>query len=122
MARPDLDALMSALLPFAQRMLSKHGEFYPFGAAIDRDGQVRLMAGGADTDRPLANQIIDALVTGFRQAAAEGEVRAVGLCFDARTIPPGAMRRSIRSCWNSSTWTATASSSHCRTTKACSAE
>ena len=38
-ARPDLDALMSALLPFAQRMLSKHGEFYPFGAAIDREGQ-----------------------------------------------------------------------------------
>ena len=89
MARPDLDALMSALLPFAQRMLSKHGEFYPFGAAIDRDGQVRLMAGGADTDRPLADQVIDALVAGFRQAAAEGEVRAVGLCFDARTIPPG---------------------------------
>ena len=89
MARPDLDALMSALMPFAQRMLSKHGEFYPFGAAIDRDGQVRLMAGGADTDRPLANQVIDALVTGFRRAAADGEVRAVGLCFDARTIPPG---------------------------------
>ena len=89
MARADLDALMSALMPFAQRMLSKHGEFYPFGAAIDRDGQVRLMAGSAETDRPLANQVIDALVAGFRQAAVAGEVRAVGLCFDARTIPPG---------------------------------
>lgn len=76
-------------MPFAQRMLSKHGEFYPFGAAIDRKGQVRLVAGTTGTDRPLANDIIDALVAGFRQDAAEGDVRAVGLCFDARTIPPG---------------------------------
>jgi len=36
---PDLDALLNNLLPFAERMLREHGEFYPFGGSITPDGR-----------------------------------------------------------------------------------
>ncbi len=34
MAHPDLDELLNALLPFAQQMLTKRGEFFPFGTGM----------------------------------------------------------------------------------------
>jgi len=40
MAHPDLDQLLNAVLPFAQQMLSKHGEFFPFGASMTIDGEI----------------------------------------------------------------------------------
>lgn len=40
MAHPDLDELLNALLPFAQQMLAKNREFYPFAFSMAMDGQV----------------------------------------------------------------------------------
>ena len=39
-ARQDYNALLQFLMPFAQQMLKKHGEFYPFGAAVSTDAEV----------------------------------------------------------------------------------
>jgi hypothetical protein len=36
MSRPDLGSLLNVLLPFAREMLAKHGEFFPFAAAMSR--------------------------------------------------------------------------------------
>jgi hypothetical protein len=44
MAHPDLDELLNALLPFAQQLLSKHGEFYPFRSAMTTDGEIEAAA------------------------------------------------------------------------------
>jgi hypothetical protein len=41
MAHPELDELLDTLLPFAQQMLQKHGEFFPFGAAMTSSGEIR---------------------------------------------------------------------------------
>src|SRR5262245_5639067 len=37
-AKEDCEDLMNAVLPFAREMLSKHREFYPFGAAMSPSG------------------------------------------------------------------------------------
>lgn len=89
MAHSDLDQLLNALMPFAQQMLSKHGEFFPFGAAMSADGEIGLHAGDTGEEQPEAQEVIGLLTAGFRQQAAEGSIRAAGVCVDIRTIPPG---------------------------------
>jgi hypothetical protein len=40
MAHPDLNQLLNSLLPFAERTLAEHGEFFPFGTAMKPDGEI----------------------------------------------------------------------------------
>jgi hypothetical protein len=38
--KADCEALMNAVLPFAEQMLDRHGAFHPFGGAMGADGEV----------------------------------------------------------------------------------
>jgi hypothetical protein len=89
MARPGLNSLLGTLLPFAQEMLEKHGEFYPFGAAMTAEGKINQTAAYTGEEHPSSQELIDLLVGAFRTQAAKNEVRAVGVCLDVRTIAPG---------------------------------
>ena len=44
-AKPDFQALVNAVLPFAPEQLSKHGGFHPFGAALSVAAEIGLRAG-----------------------------------------------------------------------------
>ncbi len=89
MANPDFEQLLNMLLPFAQQMLAKHGEFYPFGATIDINGKPALAASDTGSEKPESQECIDLLSGGFRKQAEQGAIRACGICYDVRTIPPG---------------------------------
>ena len=89
MANPDFDALVNPLLGFAQQMLAKHGEFYPFGATIASGGRITLAAADSGGDeQPEPAVLIEVLVAGFREQAASGAIRAAGVCLDVRVVPP----------------------------------
>src|SRR5438105_14493523 len=89
MAHPDLDELLSAVIPFAQEMLAKHGEFFPFGASIGARGEVACVAGETGDEQPDSQELIALLTKGFRDEAKRGEIRAAALCYGARIVPPG---------------------------------
>jgi hypothetical protein len=93
MARPDLDEIMNKLIPFAQQMLAKAGEFYPFGASMRTDGQLVLNNAYAGSEHPPSQELIGLLTAGFQQEAASGNLRAAGLCFDVRVVPPGSSEK-----------------------------
>ena len=80
---------MNALRPFAEQMLDRFGEFLPFGAAMRTNGAV--ISVGADTgqERSPSRDVIAVLEQGFAQQAEAGELRAAGICYDARIVPPG---------------------------------
>jgi hypothetical protein len=88
MARSDLNSVLGVMLPFAQEMLAKHGEFYPFGATMNTAGELGQTAAYTGEERPQSQELIELLVGGFRAQAAKNEVRAVGICLDVRTIAP----------------------------------
>ena len=88
MASPDLDELLNALLPIARQTLDRHGEFFPFGASIKTSGVLNLAASDTGSDHPPSQQVIDSLADGFRQSAARGELRAIGICLDMRVTAP----------------------------------
>ncbi len=90
MAHPDLNELLNALLSMAQTLLAKQGEFYPIGAIMLSNGEIRHVGAKMEgDDHPPAQSLIDLLIETFQKETAKGRLRAVGICYDVLTVPPG---------------------------------
>jgi hypothetical protein len=89
MSHPDLNQLLDSLLPLAERMLAERGEFPPFGGTMNQTGEI-VAVGACDVkEHPPSQNVIEIMTKTLRQRARSGQLRAVGLCYDARTVPPG---------------------------------
>ncbi len=93
MAHPDLDKLINILIPFAQKMLAKNGEFFPFGSSILKDGTMIDSAAYDGNKHQSSKVIIDLLTTAYCQKASRGDICAAGICQNVRTIPPGQVEK-----------------------------
>ena len=91
--RLDLDALIDTLLPVAQNLLARYGEFHPFGAFMRSDGTIELVAGYDGTDQPSNENLIEILLGTLRTEARGGELRAGGICVRVRATPPDGSAR-----------------------------
>jgi hypothetical protein len=81
----DCEAVMQAAVPFARQMLGTHGEFYPFGAAMQLDGKiVSVAAYEGNNDRPQASDLIHFLKQALGAAARQEQYRATAIVYDAR--------------------------------------
>ena len=87
-AKEDLDALLNFLLPSAEEMLAKHGEFHPFGAFMDGDGEITAVAAEPEDDDVTAEELAESLESALRTQAEDGDVKAAGLCLDVHVEPP----------------------------------
>lgn len=72
-AQDDLDELLGVGLEFARQQLRKHGEFFPYAAAVNVDGEGSLIAGVTDfdDDRPDSLAIIELCYAGIRERRDE---------------------------------------------------
>jgi hypothetical protein len=76
-ARRQVERVMNAGLPFAEKMLAERGEFAPFGAVMLKTGLIQNL--NIDTSQDwTSEEVMGALVTGLRRGTASGEYRAVG--------------------------------------------
>ena len=80
--REQLDDVLNKLLPFAHELLAKYGEFFPFGAAMDRDGKVRMVAGDTGTEHPPSDEVIVLITEAMKRE--RDSLAAVGICYDVR--------------------------------------
>jgi hypothetical protein len=81
--------LADTLLPFAEKMLSGAGEFYPFGALMKTDGKIVQAGAYNGKEQPTSQQLLDLLRGAFRAQAAKGAIIASAVAFDVRVVPPG---------------------------------
>ena len=86
--KAECENLMNAALPFAEQMLQKHGEFFPYGAALKGNGEIASVAGYDGREQPPSNDIIRLLKEGFVQGAKSGEYKATALVYDVRVTVP----------------------------------
>jgi len=86
----DFDQLINAVLPWAQALLAKHGEFYPFGAVTTADGAVHATAAELGDEHPVSADVLDNLYAGARSEA--DAIRAVAFIADVRTETGDAIR------------------------------
>jgi hypothetical protein len=89
-AKAECEVLLNEAMPFAQKMLREHGEFYPYGYEMNPAGDIKLVAGYTGADHPKSQTIIDLLVEGFKKDAAANKIRATALVYDMLVVPPGA--------------------------------
>jgi hypothetical protein len=89
MSKEDCETLMNALFPFAEQMLSKHGEFHPFGGAMSPSGEIVHTAAWTGDESPRAEELLEMMEEGFRAGAAAGEYKATAMVYDILTVPPG---------------------------------
>lgn len=88
--RDETDDLLDAAVTFAQEMLARRGEFYPFGAVVTAEGAVALSAADPGLgDYPDSVSVIDALRQAFKRQAQTGEIRGAAICCDVRVEDDG---------------------------------
>ena len=92
--KEEAQQLVDAVLPFAEQALSKHGEFYPFGAELTSSGKVEAAMGYNGQEHPSSAEVIAMLHAGFAAKAKAGRVRATALAYDARVQAPGTSSKS----------------------------
>jgi hypothetical protein len=77
----DLDRLLNTVLPFADEMLRRHGEFYPYGAAITREGEEQVFAADpGEAEHPNPSEVLTSLVQGMSEEI--NDLRAAALVSD----------------------------------------
>jgi hypothetical protein len=87
--KSQCEELLAAVIPFAKKMLSEHGEFYPFGASVKANGEIVQAAAYDGREHPPSEPLIDLLRQAFRADAKSGAIIASATVYDVRTIPPG---------------------------------
>ncbi|SHK00828.1 hypothetical protein SAMN02745181_3018 [Rubritalea squalenifaciens DSM 18772] len=88
-AKEDAQALVDEFMPFAELMLTKHREFFPFGGRMSVGGEITHEGASDGTEQPPSQTLIDLLRQAHKQQAAKKEIRAACIVYDIRTIPPG---------------------------------
>jgi len=93
-AKAECEELMNVLAPFAQQMLEKHSEFFPFGGTMKGNGEIAHVAGYDGREQPPSADIIKLLKDGFRSGARSGQYKATGLVYDVRVVLPSSGQKS----------------------------
>jgi hypothetical protein len=90
-AQDDLDGLVGTALPFAQQILDQHGEFFPYGVALNDSGEARMIAADSDPgEHPESADVLRTLVQGLQRDRAS--LRAVAVVADVRVADSDAIR------------------------------
>jgi len=85
----EIQEILNFLLPFAEQMLNEHGEFYPYAAAVDSEGELSAVGAQVDeSESPDVGEVLLALHEGLRAQAAEGSIRASGIAADVTLTDP----------------------------------
>ncbi len=86
--KEDCEALMSAVLPVAEQILSEHRTLQPFGSTMSSAGEI-VQVGGWSAE-PLASSAtqVAELEASFRDGAVRGELRATALLHVVPAVAP----------------------------------
>lgn len=82
--KEESQRLMDSVLPFAEEMLTKHGEFFPYGGAITMNGDIVNVAADNGEEQPPSAELISMLQNSFKSAADNGTYRATAIVYDVR--------------------------------------
>jgi hypothetical protein len=92
--KADCQAIVNFVLQFAKQMLTTHGEFIPFGAAMRPDGQLVAIGGYDGNEHPQSVDVIALMKDGFIAVSRKGEYKATAIVYDARVKLPSTEEKS----------------------------
>jgi hypothetical protein len=86
--KQDSEKLIDVVLPFAEQMLSKYGEFYPFSAVMIPSDEIELLGVLEVNEYPESQTLIDDIEALFIHGAMSGKYKATALAYMAG-VPTG---------------------------------
>ncbi len=86
--KTDSESLLNASIPFAQKMLKEHGEFYPYAVTLRPDGKIAMVAGYDGREKPPSLDIIKLLKEGLRADAVAHKIVASAIVSDVLATDP----------------------------------
>ena len=92
--KSEYNVMYDVMLPIACQLLEKHWEFYPFGAAVDKDGKVLLKLSESIPERPDPETVARDLQNALKSDYDKREFRACAVCVNVTMIPPQREKRS----------------------------
>ena len=76
--------LMNASIELAEKLLTEHGEFYPFGHAMLKDEQIVSVAAYDGNEFPPSRELIELLEAAFKVGALKKEYIGTALAYDVK--------------------------------------
>ncbi len=92
--KADCEFLMNDALPFAEEMLLKHGEFFPYGSALTANGEIVCVGVYDGREQPPSKDVILLMKQAFQQGAKSGEYKATALVYDVLVTLPSSDKKS----------------------------
>ncbi len=89
LAEEEAEFLMNQGLPFAEKMLADHGEFFPFGSVLYADGSATTVSPQDDREQPPTTELLESLLDGIRTSAVAGTYKATAVFVNVRIEHPG---------------------------------
>ena len=96
--KEECEKLMNTLLPFAEQMLSKYGEFYPLGGVMSVDGDISPTAVYDGNEPPPSQEMINLLKESFQSDARAGKIKASAIVYDTYIILPNSSKKTDAVC------------------------
>lgn len=84
----SLAGLLRYCEQFAQQMLAQSGEFHPFGAFVNADGEIEALGAYLGSEFPPGSEVYAILESTVASMAAQGKASAYALAANV-TIPSG---------------------------------
>ncbi len=86
--KQECEIVLEALIPAAEHLLKKNGDFYPMGAVLTRDSEISFTAVCSDDEFPDTQSIMNNLVLSHKQMAEKNEIKASGIAWNAAVSTP----------------------------------
>jgi hypothetical protein len=80
----EVTAVSDALLRFGRDMVTRHGQFYPFGAVLERDGEVTIVSGDLGHAWADSAELVELLYESLAARVGADGLRAAGVCTNER--------------------------------------
>ena len=81
-AKEECEILLDALLSSSEKLLKKNGEFYPVGAVLFNDDNVKFTALQFEDDFPDSKSVINDLICAHKQLAQNNEIKVSGISWN----------------------------------------
>lgn len=94
--KAQVEVLMNDLVDFAEKMLSSHGEFHPFGGYLSKGEEVVHVGVSSDMSWSNDQERADALVSSFRSMAQQKSPIALGIVTNVSFASDGGSSDAIR--------------------------
>ncbi|MEM9293894.1 MAG: hypothetical protein AAGD01_19605 [Acidobacteriota bacterium] len=82
----EIEEFLNQSIGFAEQMLRKFGDFYPYAVAKRLDGEFTMMSAQGDDENPDPAELVAAFEQELREGAQKGEFVATAIVYDV-TIP-----------------------------------